>query len=216
MTSELIALCITACYIGFLHTLIGPDHYVPFIALAKDRGWAFRKTVFLTTLCGLGHVLGSIVLGMLGVAAGWALGFIEDTESMRGDWAARLLIAFGLVYMVWGLRKAWRAKLSKDDAHGHDHSKATKSVWILFIIFAFGPCEPLIPVLMYPAATQGVWEIVLVTSCFAVATIGTMLTMVTIGTYSLKPIRTTVLSRYSHALAGGAITACGLLMVLGL
>ena len=45
MTLEIEALLIAAITIAFLHTLTGPDHYVPFIALAKARGWGFGKTI---------------------------------------------------------------------------------------------------------------------------------------------------------------------------
>ena len=31
--------------------------------------------------------------------------------------------------------------------------------WVLFTIFLFGPCEPLIPLLMYPAAKGNMWGV---------------------------------------------------------
>ena len=39
VSGELSALCVTAASIGFLHTLFGPDHYLPFIVMAKAKGW---------------------------------------------------------------------------------------------------------------------------------------------------------------------------------
>ncbi|GAI12193.1 unnamed protein product, partial [marine sediment metagenome] len=39
-----------------------------------------------------------------------------------------------------------------EHSHVHDEKKGTSlTPWILFIIFVFGPCEPLIPLVMYPA-----------------------------------------------------------------
>ena len=52
-----------AASIGFLHTIMGPDHYVPFIAMSRARGWSLLKTMLVTTACGLGHVIGSAALG---------------------------------------------------------------------------------------------------------------------------------------------------------
>ena len=45
MTGEIIALASTAAAIGFVHTVMGPDHYVPFVVLAKVRKWNTLKTV---------------------------------------------------------------------------------------------------------------------------------------------------------------------------
>ena len=41
-------------------------------------------------------------------------------------------------------------------------------VLILFTIFVFGPCEPLIPILMYPAAKSSVAGMLLVAGVFSV------------------------------------------------
>ena len=66
-------LLVSAISIGFFHTLLGPDHYLPFIVLSKSRNWSSVKTVVITVLCGIGHVGGSVVLGLLGVFFGWSL-----------------------------------------------------------------------------------------------------------------------------------------------
>ena len=58
MTPELLVLVATAASIGFIHTLLGPDHYLPFIVMAKVRGWSRSKALGVTSLCGLGHVAG--------------------------------------------------------------------------------------------------------------------------------------------------------------
>ena len=227
MSDEITILALTAASIGLLHTLLGPDHYLPFIAMAKARSWPLRKTAWITVLCGLGHVAGSIVLGMVGIAAGIAVRKLEVTESVRGEVAAWLLISFGLLYFVWGLRRAWRNK-PHTHAHGHIHdgedahvhgrdaTAKSKTPWVLFLIFVFGPCEPLIPILMYPAASLSLSGVALVTAVFAVTTIGTMLSVVLLSTFGLKRLAVEPLERYSHALAGSIILACGIAIQFGL
>ena len=101
MGSELSVLLITAASIGFFHTLFGPDHYLPFIVMAKSGRWSLRKTAFITFCCGLGHVLSSVVLGLIGVACGIAVNNLVEVESYRGDIAAWALIAFGFTYFAW-------------------------------------------------------------------------------------------------------------------
>ena len=39
MTQELTVLTITAASIGFIHTILGPDHYLPFIVMANGKNY---------------------------------------------------------------------------------------------------------------------------------------------------------------------------------
>ncbi len=226
----------TAASIGFVHTIIGPDHYLPFIMIAKARGWSRLRTMIVTVLCGMGHVFSSVLLGMVGVAFGVALRQLEVIEGFRGEIAAWALIAFGILYALWGLRKAWQARLH-DHAHVHAdgtlhthththlfgaaahspiHHKET-TFWALLVVFVLGPCEPLIPILMYPAAAQSLAGMVLVTAVFSVVTISTMLGMVWIVSAGLDKVPLGGLVRYTHAIAGGTIALSGLaIQVLGL
>lgn len=235
MSPELWALVGTAGLLGLVHTLIGPDHYVPFIVMGKARNWSVVKTAWITLLCGIGHVGSSVVLGFVGIAAGVALAKLEWFEGFRGDIAAWLLTVFGFLYLVWGIRRAVLNRPHKHlhmhdgEQHEHDHThteghahahtqpnKVNITPWILFTIFVFGPCEPLIPLLMFPAAQQSVFGIVVVSVVFSVATIGTMMAIVMGATFGLKLTPLHKLERYTHALAGGAILACGVLIHLGL
>jgi len=106
MSNEISVLLITAASIGFMHTLFGPDHYIPFIAMSKAGNWSKFKTLWVTILCGIGHVGSTIVLGFLGIAFGYSVFHLESIESYRGDIAGWLLLVFGLLYMVWGIRRA--------------------------------------------------------------------------------------------------------------
>ena len=234
MTGELNALIITAASIAFFHTLFGPDHYVPFIMMSWSRKWSTTKTAMITILCGIGHVGSSVILGMAGVAMGLAVKKLEIVESVRGDFAAWLLTAFGLAYLVWGLRQAYRNKPHvhshlhtdtcehthvhdhhEEHLHVHDGKKNLPSIapWTLFVIFVFGPCEPLIPILMYPAAQSSLFGLVVVTGVFSVITIGTMLVTVLLSRAGVDFLPLTQIQRFTHALAGGAIFLCGLAIV---
>lgn len=211
MNEELTILLITAASIGFFHTILGPDHYLPFVAISKARNWSQSKTLLLTILCGFGHVLSSIVIGLIGVAFGTALSKLEFIESVRGDLAAWVLIAFGLVYLIWGLRQAYKNK----HPH-HHHNKKSLTPWILFIVFVLGPCEPLIPILMYPAAKSSLMGMFLVAGVFSIVTIATMTSIVYVLTGGIKLFKFSSLERYSHALAGFVILVCGVAIQFGL
>ena len=77
------------------------------------------KTLWITVLCGVGHVGSSVLLGFIGIALGMAVTKLVVVESFRGNLAAWALIAFGLVYFVWGMRRAWK---NKPHQHSHFHA----------------------------------------------------------------------------------------------
>ena len=237
MGSELTVLTLSAAAIAFMHTILGPDHYLPFIAMAKARGWTFGRTLKITLLCGIGHLVGSIVLGFIGITLGVQLASLEWLEGVRGNLAAWLLIGFGLAYTAWGIRQAMRKRphthwhthegLTHSHVHTHhdDHAhvhpekagKRSLTPWIVFIIFVLGPCEPLIPLLMYPAARESAVGVFAVTSVFGLVTVLTMLGAVAITLKGLEKVRVKSLERYAHALAGSTVLTCGLAIVfLGL
>jgi nickel/cobalt exporter len=237
MSHDLTFLAITAASLGFFHTLFGPDHYLPFIMMARARRWSLAKTGWITFLCGLGHIGSSVVLGLIGIALGVAVHRLVAIESFRGNIAAWLLIAFGLVYFAWGLRRALRNKPHKhwhnhgdDPGHVHTHvhreehthvheaeDRVNITPWVLFTVFVFGPCEPLIPILMYPAARESWWGLLMVTLVFGGVTILTMMAIVLLSTFGISFLPLGKVERYTHAIAGAAITLCGAAIVfLGL
>ncbi len=237
MTNEFIILIATAASVALIHTLTGPDHYLPFIVISKARNWKMKKTIWFTALCGVGHVGSSVLLGFIGIALGIAVEKLELFEGVRGSIVTWLFTSFGLIYMLWGIRKAYKNKSHKhlhfhsnESFHEHEHThhyehvhihastkKANITPWILFTIFIFGPCEPLIPIVMYPAAKHNFLEMIIVTGLFSLITITTMIVLVTAASYGFKFLPMKKIERYSHALAGGTIFVCGLgMLFLGL
>lgn len=256
MDAKLGALVVTAASLGFIHTIIGPDHYLPFVMMSWARGWSWVKTTVVTVLCGLGHIASSVALGLTGVWLGLVLKRLTIVESFRSELAAWLLIGFGLLYFVWGLRRAYRNRPHKhghfhreppdadpfdklracpeefegtglrhthehshhaDHAHVHDeHKPVSIAPWALFVIFVFGPCEVLIPTLMYPAAVGGWFGVAIVTAVFAVVTIATMVGAVLLLRAGVSFVRLGSLERYAHAIAGATICLCGLAVQFGL
>jgi ABC-type nickel/cobalt efflux system permease component RcnA len=261
----------TAFSVGFLHTILGPDHYIPFVAMARSNGWSAKKTFSVTACCGIGHLAGSVLIGCVGLMLGSMLMEIEALEAFRGGAAAWLLIGFGVAYLTWGIISAVRdiphthmhshgdgrvhSHLHKHDlehlhvhetvqieqetspfpnplstgeetnsqpaakklgANGQRADKRSLTPWLLFLIFAFGPCEVLIPLLMYPAAEANSFAIFAVVLAFSVATVGTMLSTVMLIVFGLNFVRIPDLHRYNHAIAGFAVLLCGVLVKFGL
>lgn len=230
LEQETFILLISASSIGVLHTLFGPDHYIPFIVLASARKWSVWKTIIITFFCGVGHVGSSIFIGIMGILLGMTLEDILSIESSRGSLAAWMLIAFGFLYFIWGLRKAINQKKhshfhhhENGTMHYHSHSHQSEHLhihdrktfkeltpWILFTIFVFGPCEPFIPLFLYPAAQKNPYDIILVTLFFTSATILTMILIVAGTLWGVRFIPVLKIDRYMHSIAGGTIMLCGI------
>ena len=216
------ALVAAAISIGSIHTL-APDHWVPFAALARAQRWSARRTALITAACGLGHVTGSVALGLLSVFLGVELlqRFGQRLESASG----LLLIGFGVVYAVWGLRRSARAhRHARGHHHGHPHdhghshglghSPSSLSPRALFLLFSADPCVAVIP-LMFASAPLG-WPTTLsVIVAYEVATIGTMVALVLPARAAATVARGAWMDRHGDALAGAVVALVGM-AVLGL
>ena len=233
MTTEIAILIFSAITIGFFHTILGPDHYLPFIVMAKARNWSMIKTSWITVLCGIGHVGSSILLGSIGLAFGIGISKLAGLESFRGNLAGWAFVIFGLGYSIWAF---WRMKKNRPHTHAHVHIDGTvhnhdhkhkgehlhghkKSLtpWILFLIFVLGPCEPFIPLLMYPAAKSSFAGMMAVTITFSFVTIATMLGVVLLTSYGISFARLGKMEKYTHVIAGLTILISGVgIQFLGL
>lgn len=209
MTPE-IMLIGTAATIGFVHTITGPDHYLPFAVLAKARKWSPIKTTGVILFCGIGHVSSSVIIGMIGIMAGLSLNLLANIEAVRGDVAAWMLMTLGIVYVIWGLYKAFYHKQKSLD---EDEGKVNLTPWVLFMVFVFGPCEALIPIIMYPGAEHNILLAIGAVAVFSLFTIATMLAAVFLTMKGISFLPVEKLSRYSHAIAGFTIFICGALIV---
>lgn len=218
----------SAATLGLIHTLLGPDHYLPFIVLSKARNWSQKKTMWITFIAGLGHVSGSVILGVIGIAMGISLSKLEAFEANRGSLVGWMLIAFGVLYTAYGVYKYFKGGAhmhlpnflrpkSLRNKHMHldmqeleeEDTTGKLTPWILFLIFVFGPCEVLIPMLIFPASEHSALGVGLVALVFGIATIGTMLTVVYLGYRGFSFVRLKGREYQFHLLAGLVILIAG-------
>ncbi len=229
MNVELTTLIISAVTISCLHTATGPDHYLPFIVLSRSRKWTISKTMIWTVICGMGHILSSVVIGLISVVLGWQLSKLTFFQNIRGNVSGWCLLFFGVIYLMWGLRQAYLNKAHKhfdvydsgdiyvyNHKHGEvvlpqDRTKVTP--WILFAIFVMGPSEPLVPLLFYSGTQRSTLQIIVLISVFTIITVLTMVAMVLMGIYGYSFFKTEKIERFIPAIGGAVITICGIGMV---
>jgi ABC-type nickel/cobalt efflux system permease component RcnA len=227
--SLFIALLLAGVTVGSLHT-IAPDHWVPFAALARARRWSGARTAVVTMVCGMGHVTVSVLLGVLALFFGLKLleAFARQMESLAG----LLLIGFGVVYGLWGWRRAVSARLQAHaHAHGHvhwhahqehgharphlhasdDRAASKMTAMSLFLLFSADPCVAVVPIL-FAAAPLGVAKTLVIVIAYELATILTMVALVLPARAAANRVRAEWVARYGDATAGAVIVAVGVVV----
>jgi sulfite exporter TauE/SafE len=133
----------------------------------------------------------------------------ERMEAIAGI----LLIAFGLAYAVYGLRRT-----AGTHVHGHHHAHydhvhepGKMTPWALFVLFSADPCVAVIPIL-FAAAPLGALRTAAVVGAYELATIGTMVALVLPAAAAAKKVTGRWVEHYGDAAAGGIIAAVGVLV----
>ena len=197
---SLTTLLFTALSLGLIHTLIGVDHYLPFIALGKSRQWSIRRTLSVVALAGSLHVFSSILLGLIGLSLKASVETLVGIESVRGSLATWFLMASGLVVMIMAIRN-----------HVKHTSKPAPTKGLLIAFLVLGPCEPLIPLLMAPSVRH-LGVMLSVSLVFGLTTVTTMMAATWVGLLGLKRLPQ-ALNRWMPLLSGMTMTLCGVLML---
>lgn len=214
----------TAVAISLIHTVSGPDHYLPFIALSKARNWSLATTLGWTIVCGIGHIVSSLLLGVIGITMGWTLSATNWLAYVRGGLAGWAMFCIGLVYLGYALVQLHRRKSHRhfdiyDDGvfvYEHKHQaislplqRTNVTPWVMFIIFVLGPCEPLLPLLFYPAAQHSWFSIALLICVFTICSLVAMVSMVVLGYFGYSLLNTNRLEKYVHIIAAITVLMCG-------
>jgi ABC-type nickel/cobalt efflux system permease component RcnA len=190
-----------------------------------------RRTALVTGACGLGHVTVSVLLGLISLLFG--LGVMTALGQRMESVAGVLVIAFGLVYGLWGVHRAVRERIHErmhhvlpEHTHGahahvhhhhhhHAHDPARRrTAWTLFLLFSADPCVAVIP-LMFAAAPLGWTGTLLVVLAYEAATIATMVGLaLPARAAAAATIRGAWVDTYGDALAGGLIAAVGVVVTI--
>ena len=241
MTEAAAILATTTAVTAMLHTLI-PDHWLPFVLVARSEGWPAGRTAALTALSALLHVAVSLGLGIgahfLARGAGAAAGIGEFLEQL----SAFCLVLFGVSYATWFLvRGGHQHSLgmhphhvpgqahAEGRAHPHDlpgtggggghgaaggRTRRGRSRGLaLAAIVGFNPCVLVIPY-VHLAGNMGLGTLLLVAGLFALSTISCMVGVVLLGLRGTARLESPFLIRYGEVVSGGLITLTGLIIMV--
>jgi len=222
-----ILLFLSSCTTAIIHALI-PDHWLPFVLMARTERWSDRRTVLLVALAGLIHVLVSFAVAAAAILLGsspaqqLAQGAGTSLELLAGV----LLVLFGLIYGVGAHYREARAhshreSVSKEPtphihAHGHLLERwfhGALSAGALVAIIGVSPCVLLQPIL-FGAAAQGPLVMVAAATGFAVCTLGTMVGVTMAAGRGMRRLELPFFTRYGDLLSGLLIAGIGLYVIV--
>lgn len=222
----------TAALVAATHTLI-PDHWLPYVAMSRGKGWSTGKTMRVTAIGAAIHLVTTAIIGLL-------LGFVGvatiNVISGKADFIGGiLLLAFGL-YFTWKGWKAYKfggghshAGHSHPHPHPHDHEdehehnceghshshgeKVEKSDFALGAILGARPCAEAIPIFL-AASSIGLTSSVLAVAAWVIATLASMLGIVWLSLKGLEASKLKILDRFGELGAGLVIVLVGGVMML--
>ncbi len=187
---------------GVVHTLLGPDHYLPLAAVARERQWSIKQTSLAAIGFGLLHCLASVVL-----VFGFALtaGSIDVMSSA----AAWLMLGIG-VCLVFATLRARR--VSGPTVGAVDRRVVAGLIGVAFVI---GPCEWLIPVATTTYGSMGALAALQVCGAYSFCTVGMMWAATTVSAVGLARVAPLKSATFGGVGTGVVCAACGALMLLG-
>ncbi len=233
-TSILATLAATGFTVAFFHAAI-PTHWLPFVLVARARGWRDRKTMSVALAAGLGHVLLTSLLGLIVALLGFAL---DEHFGELFKWiAGGLLIAVGAYFAIQQLRGAGLRHHHLPGGHHHateacGHEKDASHLehelresplvenktgdWAaitgLLVMLTLSPCEAFLSV--YLAGVEFGWTGFFVLSAIlAAGTLGGMTLFTWLALRGLARVDLKKFERYEAGLLALVFLLLGLVML---
>lgn len=231
----LTTLAVTGFTVAFFHAAI-PTHWLPFVLVARTRGWSRGKTLGVAAFAGVGHIA---LTTLLGLAIAW-FGFQLDEKLGQ----AFPLIAGGLLILI-GLYYGWQQwrgggirhhhlpgghhHASEECGHEHDEShwehelkdselgSRGRGDWAaisgLFAMLTLSPCEGFLPV--YLSGVQFGWTgFFTLSAILAVATLAGMLLFTWLTLVGLEKFELKNFEKWEAGLLGAVFCALGVLLIV--
>jgi hypothetical protein len=233
-TTVLATLAFTGFSVAFFHAAL-PTHWLPFVLVARARGWRERKTMSVAVLASLGHVA---ITSLLGLVIAWLGLELDEHLGELFRWiVGGVLLVVGGYFAVQQLRGAGLRHHHLPGGHHHPseecgHEAGTSHLehelresplvekrtgdWAaisgLLVMLTLSPCEAFLPV--YLSGVQFGWTGFFVLSAILAAgtlggmTIFTWLTLRGLARFDLKKVE-----RYEAGMLAAVFLLLGVMML---
>ncbi len=193
MGTSTAVLLVASASVAIIHAIL-PDHWVPIALVARADRWPLRRTAWTGLWTGVGHVVGSLILGVLAIGLGIGFKGLVQWETPA---VGIVLIATGLGFFLWS-RNHHLTPHSHTHSHSHSHEhfhfigggrggltrhghgenrdlphSHSKIAWLIPVGIAASPDLAILPVGV-AAATVGLDLAIQVVILYVVVSIGSM------------------------------------------
>jgi hypothetical protein len=230
----LTTLALTGFTVAFFHAAI-PTHWLPFVLVARARGWSRGHAVGVAFLAGLGHVG---VTTLLGLAIAWCGFQLDEHIGAAFPWIVGGALAAVGGYFLW---RQWRGTgichhhppgsphhadehcgEATDHSHWEDELKDSTLVekksgdWTavsgLFVMLTLSPCEGFLPI--YLSAVRFGWRgFAVLSAILAVAALAAMTLFTWLALLGYERIKVRNFERYEAGLLGTLFLLLGALVI---
>ena len=233
-STVLTSIAATGFTVAFFHAAI-PTHWLPFVLVARARGWGRAKTMMVTAFAGLGHVGLTTLLGLAIAGFGFQL-----NERLGGTFpwiAGGVLVAIGLYFFLRQVRGEGVCHHAVPGGHHHaseacghepggshlEHELAESELvstrrgdWTaisgLFLMLTLSPCEGFLPI--YLSGVQFGWRGFFVLSAIlAVAALAAMTLFTWLALAGWERVNVKAFERFESGLLGALFCALGIVVI---
>ena len=210
--------------VGVLHTIV-PDHWVPITLLARQNGWSRRETAQAALRAGTGHVVSTLLIGLVVWIAGVA--FATRFGQYVSIASSVALIGFGAWIAVGSL-----GEMRDGQGHGHSHDhgvghvhdddsavdargrngRKTSSRTALLLILGSSPMVEGIPA-FFAAGKYGPGLIAVMAVAFGISTVATYVALCVASTAGLQRVNLGSFEKYGEVVSGAFIALVGLIFL---
>lgn len=202
-TALLTSVAATGFAVAFLHAAL-PTHWLPFVLVARAREWSMKKTLGVTALAGLGHVMVTVLLGVALTALGLVIR--PQLGAVFPYVVGGLLIAIGVLQVL----RHRRAHAARTPGRRLSDGGAALA---LIALLALSPSEAFLP--LFLANVEHGWPgFALLSAVLAAATILGMLLFTGLTAAGAARLNLGALERYEGVILGVALCGLGIGVIL--
>lgn len=224
------ALLLGTISIATLHALI-PSHWLAFAMVGRAQRWPLRRTLIVTLTAGAGHILTTLLLGIVVSALGKAA-LRSIPESLEHAVTASTLILLGAYFAVPALLRKKEHGPHDPLACAHSHLPgahvndmeaetapssgiAVRTATVtgaLILGMTLSPCVDLLPIYVAYAALP--WSVIALNSVvMATVTLGIMVGLAWLTQNGLERLNLHWLEHNEGIVVGGILAALGVLLL---
>jgi putative Mn2+ efflux pump MntP len=197
---DIMTLLIGSALLSIFHALI-PSHWLPILAVSRNSGWSLLKTLRITLLIGLAHVLSTVAVGFVIAGAGVA---VAETVSGFTKWVAPVILGITGLFYVY-----------QHYYHHHFHLHKTESRWgivaTLAISMFFSPCLE-VEAYFLAAGPYGWGFVAQIAFVYALTSVAGMLIWMWLAFHGLRRMDWHALEHNAGLITGIVLILSGLLM----